>query len=237
MRAPVRLGLAVALCAWLPSCGKEPTKPSPKPSALKPDTVVLRFGDIEITDGELNAFVSFSQKTDPTLAPAFIRRVTLIDYLIPKKLAWRMAPKAEFESARRKAEDLANAVERAGGTLEALRRFGSAVGGKEQTGFLPPFNRLPPDFSRAVFRVEIGGATGAIHGVYGSMVAGAIEERPPLPPSTVRERRIYAAYFPYSSNPTFKQDVIAAGHKLRAGVTYVHPEYEDEFESVFRRKQ
>jgi hypothetical protein len=223
MIAPRSVAAATLLLA---ACGQGDPAPRDPPS---PGDVVVQVGGCEVTDAELNRFVAYARRIDPSLAPAHVRRVHLRDYWLTRAAVARLAPREHIAAARDKAERLAEAVAQAGGTLEALRRYGGPYGGKEPDEWFPPLNAFAADVQEAVFETAVGRATGAIHSVLGSFVLGIVaEERRGNAPA----RRVYTAFFPYLED-VMRGDVAAAIEALLDEDAWLHPRYRVELAPMF----
>ncbi|MEZ5988584.1 MAG: hypothetical protein R3F30_05585 [Planctomycetota bacterium] len=206
---------AGVLVATTGGCG-----PEPAPATPGPDDVVVRVGDLEFTWRELDEDFEFLRRTDPSLAPGYIRWVQLMDDLIPRRLAARLIDPAAVAEGRHKAEDLARTVQEAGGTVEDLRRFGAPLGGAEAPYSLTRVNDLETIAAKSVFSLDIGQASGAIHGAFGSYVLAPTEELHGVAAAN-RSRKIYVVYFTYAADARTR--VLAEARKYRSMPLEVHP--------------
>ncbi|PIE24814.1 MAG: hypothetical protein CSA62_03005 [Planctomycetota bacterium] len=220
--------LAGLLPLLLSACGHEPEKPLPA-APPGPKEVVLRIGDQEITQEQLNRHLPFLRKLDSQAAPAFLRRILLKDHILSKRVALLLAEPAQVADARRRGAALAKAVAEQGGDLQALMRLGKTFDGHESKDFITPRPTLPIDMAEAAWDCPVGRSTKAIETTYGVALIGVIEERERPAPLTGTERRLYTVFFPWSQDATFRLKVLRRCDRLLGEFRYVHPAYRDEF--------
>jgi hypothetical protein len=228
--AALGLGLGLAL-----GCDEEPQAPkAATPPA--PTDVVLRLGDFEITDAELNRYVPFLRQQDAQVAGSFARRVLLSDYVLPFRMARKLADPAKMAEAKSRAEELAEAVEAAGGDVGALMRLGQPFGGFAMDDFVTPLPRFPVDFAQAAWDVPPGRSSAAIETVWGYALVGVLEERSRPAPLTGTKRRLYTVFFPFSTDQSFRPEVERSSQSLLEEIRYVHPHYRDEFAALSKSR-
>jgi len=228
---PNRGRRSLALAAFLlvlPACGR--SKPDPNAG------VAVRLGDLTISNDEVERHVEFYRKWDPALAPGRIRRTVMLDEILPRAVIAALVPEDKRREIRAKIDDLAKAVAQAGGSLDALRRLGEPLGGREDSRLVLPLNDLSPDVAEVVFSLPVGVASGAIHSTYGSLVVAVVEEvRTKI--DARMARRIYSVFIPYSTERGIKDKVRAGVQVLCNRTAYIRRKYMDDLAPLFKNRR
>lgn len=220
--------LALSLCLLLPltlvpgACqeedqGQEAERPGP-------DEIVVRVGDMAITQAELDQDFDFLKGADPSLSAGYIRYYVLTQVLIPGRLIRKALDPEVTAEVRKRAEELARAVRSAGGDLATLRRYGDPLGGKESPFPLFRTNDLEIAAARAAFDLEIGEVSGAIHGIWGSYVLSPTSVVPGVAGSA-ESRNVYTVFFPYSQESGFKSRILKEAERYTKLPLEVHSYY------------
>lgn len=234
-----------SLLALLCACSRGPTKTGSPPGTaiiISAATGEARGeaeredGDIRVTEEELNRYLDYYRRWDPSLSAGRIRRTVLMDFILPTRVMLRLVSEEDRDRAIRRAEDLSHSVRQAGGGLETLRRLGKDHGGREEKYPVLPLGDLSPDVAGEVFGTPEGLVTKAIHSIYGSVVIGIVTvERGSL--DNQEMRRIYSVFLPYSTRPGLKNEVSSAVSAMKKRVAHIHPRYLEELSPLFEESR
>lgn len=222
--------IIILLDLW--SCnGNTKAKTAAKPG---PDDVVLKFAEFSVKDKELNRFIAYCQRMDPSLALAKIRRDTFTGQILPHFVAHSLLDPETVRAQERKAEDLAKAVANRGGDISDLRKLGAPFGGEQPDRYFLPFNHLSLDVAEIAFTLEPGRASAAIHSAQGSLVLAVVEEKDVIAGSSPA-RKLYTVFFPYSEAPDFGKLVREKIKSVLQSTPRIHSLYLDDFAPLFRK--
>ena len=195
-----------------------------------PADVVLVTGPFAIQLGELDQHLEWSKKIDPALADPYIRRRTLEDDILKRRIVRQLVSANEIASARATIDRISTAVAANGDDIKALREVGKNYSFYDDGTYSPPFNAFSPGLARTLWSTAKGKVAAPVEDISSFVVAGVVDTKKRGPIEVRRIAQIRIAFRP----TLLMSEVNDAITKLRKGKAYVHPKYKADFEPYFK---
>ena len=195
-----------------------------------PDDVVLVTGPFAIKLGELDRYVEWSKKIDPSLATAFIRRKTLEDFILKSRVVRQFVSADEIAKAKATAERIWAVVEAKGADVKTLREVGGNYPFYDDGSYSPPFNAFSPPLARTLWATDKGKVAAPVETVSSFVIAGVVDRKKRGPIDVRRIAQIRIAF----RDSLLMKNVTDEISKLREGKAFVHPKFKADFEAFFK---